>query len=144
MVTILFCVFVAETEQKFRSVFIACQRSRLLCVLIVDSSTLYIYRVPVPELDFAERIGSCQLLGREFASSELSIGTIYILRTLAPKNLAPISLAVLDQKGILRDEGKCINNMKIITLRSQNLQDRAYTVKISSKTNSLGTINSKI
>ena len=148
MVTILFCVFVAETEQKFRSVFIACQRSRLLCVLIVDSSTLYIYRVPVPELDFAERIGSCQLLGREFASSELSIGTIYILRTLAPKNLAPISLAVLDQKGVLRDveddEGKCINNMKIIRLRSQNLQDRAYTVKISSKTNSLGTINSKI
>ena len=75
-------MFVVETEQKFRSVFIACQRSRLLCVLIVDSNTGYIYRVPVPELDFAERIGSCQLLGREFASSELSIGTLHILSYL--------------------------------------------------------------
>ena len=82
MVTILFCMFVGQTEQKFRSVFIACQRSRLLCVLIVDSNTGYIYRVPVPELDFAERIGSCQLLGREFASSELSIGTLHILSYL--------------------------------------------------------------
>ena len=106
-----------------------------MCVDCVDSNTGYMctYRVPVPELDFAERIGSCQLLGREFASSELSIGTIYILsyilRTLAPKNLAPISLAVLDQKGVLRDveddEGKC--NKKIIRLRSQNLQDQGYT-----------------
>ena len=51
------------------------------------------------------------------------------MRTLAPKNLAPTSLAVLDQEGVLRDvkddEGKC--NKKIIRLRSQNLQDQGYT-----------------